>query len=79
MSKENVTGFFASLTDGGEAGLSNDPTPVEVIGQAQQRGFEFSEGELLSVMKEMIWTAQSLPMGWGWKFARNHGLVRKTS
>lgn len=78
MSKESVAGFFTSLPDGGEAGMPEDPTSLEVVGYAQQKGFRFSEDELLSVMKEMIWTAQSLPTGWGWKFARSHGLVRKT-
>ena len=78
MSKENVAGFFTSLNDGDEDGMSSDPTPAEVIGYAQQRGFEFSKGELHSVMKELIYTAQSLPRGWGWKLARNLDLVRKT-
>ena len=78
MSKENVAGFFTSLIDGGKAGLSNDPAPAEVVGYARQRGFEFSEGELHSVMKEMLHTAKSLPGGWGWKLARSLGLVHKT-
>ena len=77
MSKENVAGFFKSLIDGDESGISIDPAPAEVIGYARQKGFEFSEGELHSVMKEMIFTAQSLPKGWGWKLARNLDLVRK--
>jgi len=77
MSKENVTGFFASLADGNEPAMTDAPTVIEVVGHARQRGFEFSEEELLSVMKEMIWTAQSLPGGWGWEFARSQGLVRK--
>ncbi len=78
MSKENVAGFFISLNDGDEAGMSSNPAPAEVIGYAQQRGFEFSKGELQSVMKELIFTAQSLPRVWGWKLARNLDLVRKT-
>ena len=78
MSKENVAGFFTSLKDGDEAGLASDPAPAEVIGCAQQRRFEFSKDELHSVLKEMIFTAQSLPRGWGWKLARNLDLVRKT-
>ena len=78
MSKESVASFFTSLVDEGEAGLPDYPTSLEVVGYAQQKGFKFSEDDLLSVMKEMIWTAQSLPTGWGWKFARSHGLVRKT-
>lgn len=78
MSKENVAGFFESLSPDIESGLSIDPTPAEVIELAQQKGFEFSESELQSVMKEMIFTAQSLPRDWGWKLARTLDLVRKT-
>jgi hypothetical protein len=78
MSKESVAGFFESLSGDSESGLSIDPTAAEVIGLAQQKGFEFSESELQSVMKEMIFTAQSLPGGWGWKLARTLDLVRKT-
>ncbi len=78
MSKENVAGFFTSLVDGTEAALPDDPAAAEVIETARQKGFEFSEAELHSVMKEMIHTAQSLPGGWGWKLARSLGLVRNT-
>jgi hypothetical protein len=76
VSKENVAGFFTSLTGAGEAGLADDPAAADVIGYASQQGFEFSEEDLHSVMKEMIHTAQSLPGGWGWKLARTLGLVR---
>ena len=78
MSKENVAGFFTSLNDGNVIGMSSDPAPAEVIGYARQLGFEFSRGELQSVMKELIFTAQSLPQGWGWNLARRLDLVRKT-
>ena len=78
MSKENVAGFFKSLKRGSGAELFNNPVPAEIIGYAKERGFEFSEGELRSVMKELIFTAQSLPDNWGWDLARTLDLVRKT-
>ncbi len=78
MSKQNVTGFFASLAGNGEDGLSDDPVVAEVISRAKENGFEFSEAELHSAMKEMIFTAQSLPRNWGWSLARSLGLVHKT-
>jgi hypothetical protein len=78
MSKENVTGFFKFLKKGDGAKLLNNPVPAEIIRYAKERGFEFSEGELKSVMKELIFTAQSLPDDWGWNLARTLDLVRKT-
>ena len=78
MSKENVAGFFDSLSADIESGLSIDPAPAEVIGLAQQKGFEFSESELQCVINEMIFAALSLPRNWGWKLARRLDLVRKT-
>ena len=80
MSKENVTGFFASWRDGDGAAdrLSSDPTPDNVIRYAKESGFEFSEADLRSVMKELIYGAHSLPQDWGWPLARNLGLIHKT-
>jgi hypothetical protein len=78
MSKQGVTAFFDSLVGEIEHGISAQPTAAEVVETARQRGFEFAEDELHSVMKEMIHTAQSLPRGWGWKLARHMKLVRET-
>ena len=80
MSKENVTAFFASWNNGEDASdrLSSDPTPANVIRHAKELGFEFSEADLRSVMKELIYGARSLPQGWGWPLARNLGLIHKT-
>lgn len=78
MSKKNVAGFFKFLKKRGGTEFFNNPVPAEIIGYAKERGFEFSEGELKSVMKELIFTAQSLPDDWGWELARTLDLVRKT-
>jgi len=78
MSKQNVTRFFAAVAGAGEQGLSDDPAVDEVISCAKENGFEFSEVELCSAMKEMIFTAQSLPRNWGWNLVRRLGLVHKT-
>lgn len=79
MSKENVTNFFAAQKDsnGVPGGLSDDPAPGDVIDFAKDLGFEFSEAELHSVMKELIYGAHSLPRIWGWPLARNLGLIHK--
>jgi hypothetical protein len=78
MSKENVEVFFKFLKKESGAELFDNPVPSEIIKYAKERGFEFSEGELRSVMKELIFTAQSLPDDWGWDLARTLDLVRKT-
>lgn len=80
MSKDNVTGFFASWEDqdGAADRLSGNPSPDNVIRCAKELGFEFSEADLRSVMKELIYGARSLPQGWGWPLARNLGLIHKT-
>ena len=80
MSKENETRFFAAQkdSDGVPGHLSSDPAPDDVIGFAKDLGFEFSEAELRSVMKELVYGAHSLPRNWGWPLARKLGLVHKT-
>ena len=78
MSKENVASFFESLKNRVDSANFKNPIPAEIIKYAKKRGFEFSEEELKSVMKELIFTAQSLPDDWGWDLARSLDLVRKT-
>jgi hypothetical protein len=80
MSKENVTGFFAAWeAHGGLAErLTGDPSPQAVIACARELDFAFSEADLTSVMKELVYGAHSLPRGWGWPLARNLGLIRKS-
>ena len=80
MSKENVTGFLAAweAREGLAGRLAGDPTPQAVIGCARELGFEFSEADLRSVMKELVYGAHSLPQSWGWPLARNLGLVHKS-
>jgi hypothetical protein len=80
MSRENVAAFFAASTKGAESGepLPGEPTADDVIRHAGALGFSFSEAELRSHMKELIYGAHSLPKGWGWPLARNLGLTHRT-
>lgn len=78
MSKENVARFFDRVAgapvDGGPPPA--EPTAREIIAYADRLGFAFSEAELRSHMKELIYTARSLPEVWGWPLARTLGLAR---
>ena len=78
MSKEDVARFFDQAVG---ASVDDRPSPVdpmasEVIAHAGSLGFAFTEAELGSHMKELIYTARSLPEVWGWPLARTLGLAR---
>ena len=79
MSKQDVAKFFDQVAgapvDHGSWPL--DPTAREVIARAGALGFAFTEAELSSHMKELLYSARSLPMVWGWPLARTLGLTRK--
>jgi len=47
-----------------------------VIRVAANLNLEFTKSELETALKEMIYTAKSLPRGRGWPLARRIGLVR---
>ncbi len=77
MSKENVVKFFAvSQTDDSVIRTLAGADVDTVIRVAANLNLEFTESELETVLKEMIYTAKSLPRGWGWPLARRIGLVR---
>ena len=77
MSKENVAKFFeVSQADDSVARTLAEADVETVIRIAAKLNLEFTEGELETVLKEMIYTAKSLPRGWGWALARRIGLVR---
>jgi len=80
MSRENVAAFFAASARGATADepLPGEPTADAVIRQAGAMGLPFSEAELRSHMKELIYGAHSLPKGWGWPLARALGLTHRT-
>ena len=77
MSKENVTKFFqVSEGDDRMLRLLAEADVDTVIRVAAGVNLEFTKNELETVLKEMIYTAKSLPRGWGWPLARRIGLVR---
>jgi hypothetical protein len=77
MSKENVAKFFeVSQTDDSMVRILAEADVEAVIGMAANLNLEFTKSELETVLKEMIYTAKSLPRGWGWPLARRIGLVR---
>lgn len=79
MSKEDVAMFFDRVAGArdDDGPLLVDPTPSEIITHADALGFAFTEAELRSHMKELIYSARSLPKVWGWPLARTLGLARK--
>jgi hypothetical protein len=77
MSKENAAAFIQSLEAGdGAEGFPPDPTPSDIVTRGRALGFEFTEADLGSVLRQRLFAAQSLPLGWGWPVARQLGLVR---
>lgn len=77
MSTENVAAFLRHLESGDAAcGLPEDPAPSDVVARGRAAGFEFTEADLGSALKQRLFTAQSLPRNWGWPIARKLGLVR---
>ena len=77
MSKENVAKFFeVSQADDSVVRTLAEADVDTVIRVAANLKLEFTESELETVLKEMIYTAKSLPRGWGWPLARRIGLVR---
>ncbi|MBM3733607.1 MAG: hypothetical protein FJW24_09135 [Acidimicrobiia bacterium] len=77
MSKENAAAFIRRLEAGdGAEGVPPDPTPSDIVTRGRNLGFEFTEADLGSVLRERLFAAQSLPLGWGWPVARKLGLVR---
>ena len=81
MSKEDVAKFFDQVAGApaadGPSPVAVDPTANEVIVHADALGFAFTENELRSHMKELLYSARSLPKVWGWPLARTLGLARK--
>lgn len=78
MSKENVSKFFQQVRDDEPAIRSLAGAEVEtVIRMAKDLGLDFTEAELRTTLKEMLYSATSLPRGWGWELARRMGLVRE--
>ncbi len=76
MSKENVERFF-DVVKADQAmmrGLAEADVDA-VIRMAAGLDLEFTESELKTVLKEMLYAAKSLPLGWGWPLARRMGLV----
>jgi hypothetical protein len=77
VSKENVEKFFeVSQADDSVIRTLAAADVDTVIRMAATLNLEFSKSELETVLKEMIYTAKSLPRGWGWPLARRIGLVR---
>ncbi len=62
MSKGNVLRFFDAAQG--------------VIRLAASCGLSFTAEEMETVLKELPYSAKSLPQGWGWPLARRMGLVR---
>lgn len=56
--------------------LSGSSSISEIIGIAGDAGFHFSEDDLRGALNKKILDAASLPRPWGWKVARELGLVR---
>lgn len=77
MSKENVSRFFeVSQRDDAVSRTLAEADVDMVIRVAAGFNLEFTKNELETVLKEMIYSAKSLPRGWGWPLARRIGLVR---
>lgn len=77
MSKENVSRFFeVSQRDDAVSRTLAEADVDLVIRVAAGFNLEFTKNELETVLKEMIYSAKSLPRGWGWPLARRIGLVR---
>lgn len=78
MSKENATLFIQRFETGEAAieGLSEDPAPADIVAGAAKHGHAFTEADLSAVLKQRLFAAQRLPLGWGWPVARKLGLVR---
>lgn len=77
MSKENVSRFFeVSQRDDVVSRTLAEADVDLVIRVAAGFNLEFTKNELETVLKEMIYSAKSLPRGWGWPLARRIGLVR---
>lgn len=77
MSTENAAAFLRRIESGdGAEGVPQDPTPSDVVAHGRALGFEFTEADLGSVLRQRLFAAQSLPLGWGWPIARKLGLVR---
>ncbi|MEE8264843.1 MAG: Nif11-like leader peptide family natural product precursor [Acidiferrobacterales bacterium] len=76
MSKENVERFFdvVKADHAMMRGLAEADVDA-VIRMAAGLDLEFTESELKTVLKEMLYAAKSLPRGWGWPLARRMGLV----
>jgi hypothetical protein len=76
MSKENVERFFdvVKADHAMMRGLAEADVDA-VIRVAAGLDLEFTESELKTVLKEMLYAAKSLPRGWGWPLARRMGLV----
>ena len=76
MSKENVERFFdvVKADHAMMRGLAEAYVDA-VIRMAAGLDLEFTESELKTVLKEMLYAAKSLPRGWGWPLARRMGLV----
>ncbi|MEE8511080.1 MAG: Nif11-like leader peptide family natural product precursor [Acidiferrobacterales bacterium] len=76
MSKENVERFFDAVKADHAMmrGLAEADVDA-VIRMAAGLDLEFTESELKTVLKEMLYAAKSLPRGWGWPLARRMGLV----
>lgn len=77
MSKENVSKFFeVSQSDDCVTQTLAEADVDMIIRVAADLNFDFTRSELETVLKEMIYSAKSLPRGWGWPLARRIGLVR---
>jgi hypothetical protein len=77
MSKEAVSRFFeVSQRDDAVSRTLAGADVDMVIRVAAGFNLEFTRNELETVLKEMIYSAKSLPRGWGWPLARRIGLVR---
>jgi len=76
MSKENVERSFdvVKADHAMMRGLAEADVDA-VIRMAAGLDLEFTESELKTVLKEMLYAAKSLPRGWGWPLARRMGLV----
>jgi hypothetical protein len=77
MSKEHVAKLSeVSQTDDSVVRTLAEEDVDTVIRVAANLNPEFTKSELETVLKEMIYTAKSLPHGWDWPLARRIGLVR---
>ena len=70
--------FFEHLDSAPElkSQLSSGSSISEIIRIAGDAGFHFSEDDLRGALNKKILDAASLPRPWGWKVARELGLVR---